>query len=111
MISCHDAARFFLSRVDEDAGDLMSNLKLQKLVYYAQGLHLALYDEPLFTEPIESWYHGPVVPELYESYKQYGAGAIPIPPDIDWSVYDNKTYLHLEQVYYFLGRFSAWQLR
>ena len=111
MISCHDAARFFLSRVDEDAGDLMSHLKLQKLVYYAQGLHLALYGEPLFAEPIASWEHGPVAPKLYEIYEQYRGGAIPIPPDIDWSVYDNKTYLHLEQVYYFFGRLSAWQLR
>jgi uncharacterized phage-associated protein len=38
MLSCYDVAQYFLSKADEDAGDLMSNLKLQKLVYYAQGI-------------------------------------------------------------------------
>ncbi len=44
MLSCFDVAKYFLAQADEDAGDLISNLKLQKLVYYAQGFHLALYD-------------------------------------------------------------------
>ncbi|OQY42717.1 MAG: hypothetical protein B6240_13665 [Desulfobacteraceae bacterium 4572_87] len=56
--------------LDEEAGDLISNLKLQKLVYYAQGFYLALYDEPLFNEPIEAWTHGPVIRELYRSYNE-----------------------------------------
>jgi uncharacterized phage-associated protein len=64
MLSCHDVAKYFLSLTDEDAGDLISNLKLQKLVYYAQGFHLALYDELLFEETIEAWTHGPVIPEM-----------------------------------------------
>ena len=42
MISCFNVARYFLAQVDEDAGDSLTNLKLQKLVYYAQGFHLAL---------------------------------------------------------------------
>ena len=65
------AAKYFLAQASEDAGDLISNLKLQKLVYYAQGFHLALYDEPLFLEAIEAWTHGPVVPDLYRHYKKY----------------------------------------
>lgn len=58
MISCSDVARYFLALVDEDAGDSLSNLKLQKLVYYAQGFHLALYGEPLFPRgdsSVETW--------------------------------------------------------
>ena len=69
MLSCDDAAKYFLAQVSEDAGDLISNLKLQKLLYYAQGFHLALYDQPLFPEAIEAWTHGPVVPDLYRHYK------------------------------------------
>ncbi len=61
MLSCDDAAKYFLAQTSEDAGDLISNLKLQKLLYYAQGFHLALYDEPLFPEAIEAWTHGPVL--------------------------------------------------
>ena len=65
MISCQDVANYFLSLCDEDAGDLISNLKLQKLVYYAQGFHLAISGEPLFDEKIMAWEHGPVIPQLY----------------------------------------------
>jgi len=32
MLSCYDVAQYFLAKADEDAGDLMSNLKLQKLL-------------------------------------------------------------------------------
>ena len=60
MLSCHDVAKYFLALTDEDAGDLISNLKLQKLVYYAQGFHLALFDTPMFGEPIEAWTHVPL---------------------------------------------------
>ena len=48
MCSSDDRARYFLTQINEDDGDLISNMKLQKLVYYAQGFHLALYDKPHF---------------------------------------------------------------
>jgi uncharacterized phage-associated protein len=111
MLSCFDVAKYFLSQASEDAGDLISNLKLQKLVYYAQGFHLALYDKPLFPEAIEAWISGPVVPVLYEYYKKYGAGAIDCPNDIDFSIYDEETRSFLDEVYLVFGQFSAWKLR
>lgn len=111
MLSCFDVAKYFLAQASEDAGDLISNLKLQKLLYYAQGFHLALYDKPLFPEPIEAWIHGPVVPALYEYYKKYGAGAIDYPRDVDFSIYDDETRSFLDEVYSVFGQFSAWKLR
>lgn len=62
MLNCFDVAKYFLAQQDETAGDLISNLKLQKLIYYAQGFHLAISDRPLFPEPIKAWIHGPAVP-------------------------------------------------
>ncbi|MBF0508059.1 MAG: SocA family protein [Deltaproteobacteria bacterium] len=111
MLTCYDVANYFLALKDEEAGDLISNLKIQKLVYYAQGFHLALFDDPLFCEPIEAWTHGPVVPELYHAYKQYGAGDIPTPEGLDFSIYDQQTTEHLNEVYSTFGQFSAWKLR
>jgi len=73
MKTCFDVANYFLKRQDPDAGDLMSNLKLQKLVYYAQGFHLAMENSPLFNEPIEAWEHGPVCVPLYHKYKSCGS--------------------------------------
>ena len=57
-------------------GDLITNLKLQKLLYFAQGWFLALYDTPLFKEEIQAWIHGPVVATVYHSYKGFGYGPI-----------------------------------
>lgn len=110
-LSCFDVANYFLAQQSEDAGDLISNLKLQKLVYYAQGCHLALFDAPLFQEPIEAWMHGPVVPELYRLYKQCGAGPIPTPKGVDFSGLDEETQELLDEVYSVYGQFSAWKLR
>ena len=111
MLTCFDIARYFLAHVNEDYGDNISNLKLQKLVYYAQGFHLALYDKALFNEPIEAWTHGPVVPALYRKYKDFGAGAIPIPRDMDFSIYDEQTKELLNDIFEVFGQFSAWKLR
>jgi len=111
MFSCHDIANYFLAQVNEDVGDLISNLKLQKLMYYAQGFHLALNDAPLFPEEIEAWIHGPVVPILYHACKKYGSGAIPSPVDTDFPIYPEETRELLDEIYSVFGQFSAWKLR
>ena len=45
----------------------ISHLKLQKLAYYCQGLHLAMHDTPIFTEEFEAWRHGPLSSETFPS--------------------------------------------
>jgi uncharacterized phage-associated protein len=60
-----------------DGGELISNLKLQKLLYYMQGFYLAYFQESLFDEEIEAWQYGPVVPVVYEHYKDNGSAGIP----------------------------------
>jgi len=106
-------AEYFLSKVDADAGDCISNLKMQKLVYYAQGFVLAITSKKLFNEDIIAWQHGPVVPELYESYKQFSASCIPVPERIDIkSILENSDLVEiLNDVYNVYGQFSAWKLR
>ena len=61
---------------DSAAGELVSNLKLQKLLYYQQGFHLAYFETPLFDEDIEAWMYGPVVPSIYETYKLAGSNGL-----------------------------------
>jgi uncharacterized phage-associated protein len=55
-----------------DSGSFISNLKLQKLLYYAQAWHLALFDKKLFPERFQAWIHGPAIPSVYRTYKKYG---------------------------------------
>jgi uncharacterized phage-associated protein len=112
MNTCFEAAHYFLKRQIPEAGDLMSNLKLQKLVYYAQGFYLAIMDSPLFNEKIEAWEHGPVCVPLYHRYKEFGSDAIDIPYDVDaYGIFDKKTHEILDMVHKYYGQFSAWKLR
>ncbi len=70
----HTAAKIAnqLIKIAEEAGDSLTHLKLQKLVYLSHGWHLALADEPLVDEGIEAWKFGPVVRSLYHKFKKWG---------------------------------------
>lgn len=108
-----DIADFFIWRANtgEEFGENISNLKLQKLVYYAQGFSLALNGRPLFHDAIEAWAHGPVVRTLYFKHREHGAGAIPTPEDFSVETMDQETLDLLEEVYSVYGQYSAWALR
>ena len=72
MFTVKQIAKYFLALSDPKVGDIISNLKLQKLCYYGQGFHLAFYGTRLFPNKIEAWTHGPVIRELYQAYKKHG---------------------------------------
>lgn len=59
-----------------EKGIEVTNLKLQKLVYFVQGFALATLEHPLFHEEIQAWTYGPVIPALYHRLKHYGAGVV-----------------------------------
>lgn len=46
-------------------------LMLQKLLYFIQGIHYALFGKPMFIEDCEAWIHGPVYPEVYDLFKDF----------------------------------------
>ena len=105
-------AKYILALSDPDDGDIISNLKLQKLLYYTQGFHLALADAAIFDEDIIHWRHGPVVENVYYEYKDFGSGALPVPTDIDFSDILSKDQKEIiDEVYNVYGQFSAWKLR
>lgn len=107
ILSAIDVAKYLLILVDREAGDAITQLKLQKLMYIAQGLHLALYDKPLFKEEIEAWQHGPVVRELYNEFKGYGTYPIPMPYKIDFKGFSLKTQEFIYQIYSEYGEHSS----
>ncbi|MES9964559.1 MAG: type II toxin-antitoxin system antitoxin SocA domain-containing protein [Candidatus Sedimenticola sp. 20ELBAFRAG] len=47
------------------SGETLSNLKLQKLLYYVQAWHLVFENDPLFDGKFEAWVHGPVSRSIY----------------------------------------------
>jgi uncharacterized phage-associated protein len=89
-------------------GDPVSNLKLQKLLYYAQAWQLAIHDEPLFSDPIQAWVHGPVVPSVYRRYKDWAWKPIednPVFPELDQTAQE-----HLAEVMSIYGTMTAYGL-
>lgn len=51
----------------------ISNLKLQKLLYFVQAQFFRVLGEPCFSDKIEAWSFGPVVVNVYHAYKFYGS--------------------------------------
>lgn len=57
-------------------GEPISNLQLQKILYFIQGNHLAKKGEPLFDADFYAWKYGPVIPNIYYEYCINGASKI-----------------------------------
>ncbi|MFJ8320143.1 Panacea domain-containing protein [Micrococcus luteus] len=64
--AAHNLAAYIVRRF---APNGIGTLKLQKLMYYAQGWHLGFLDAPIFTDRMEAWKHGPVLPGIYQFHK------------------------------------------
>ena len=111
MAQINDVAECFLYLDDSNEGDGISNLKLQKLAYYAQGFYSAIFGKPLFNNVISAWSHGPVVSDLYHKYKVFGSDRIPVPSDFNVASLENEEFKLLEEVFEVFGQYSAWKLR
>jgi uncharacterized phage-associated protein len=85
-------------------------MKLQKLLYYAQGFALAILGKPLFEDDFEKWAYGPVLPVVYNKYKAFGSEAIPRPEGASLLDYTDDERKLLDEVYYTFGQYSAWAL-
>lgn len=55
----------------------VSNLRLQKLLYFVQAQFLVSNKTSCFADDIEAWEFGPVVPNVYHHYKMFGSSCIP----------------------------------
>ncbi|NOL35223.1 type II toxin-antitoxin system antitoxin SocA domain-containing protein [Bacillus safensis] len=78
MAEVRNVAKYFLSKSIENTQYAITPLKLQKLLYYAQGIHLRDNNgTPLFDGNLLRWDHGPVNRIIYDDYKTYGYFTIP----------------------------------
>lgn len=94
----------------------ITNSKLQRLLYYAQGISLALSGKPIFKDPILAQRQGPVVDEVYREFTSYGNAEI---GEIELSeqeaqeinALDINTLNILNLTYENFAIYTAWQLR
>ncbi|WP_309074616.1 type II toxin-antitoxin system antitoxin SocA domain-containing protein [Paenarthrobacter sp.] len=110
--SAIDIARWFVEWAAAEDAEL-SNLKLQKLLYFAQGHFMDLTGgSPLFEDDMEAWAHGPVVPSVYREYKKFGSGNIqPDDAAFDWDSYEVEVGEFLVACWNTYGAMAAWKLR
>lgn len=121
MWRANEVADWFLVRhsskmqTDEAIDENLTQMKLHKLMYYAQGVYLAVFSQRLFDEELLAWQHGPVVRSIYTKYQ----GQRELSADIDNKqlanyqtiTEDENSKMILEVVYEQYGDYSAKQLR
>jgi uncharacterized phage-associated protein len=83
MADAYEVARYLvrLAAHDEEP-DFLTNLRLQKLLYYAQAWSLAMRGKPLFDDRIEAWPSGPVVPSVFDRFLGLGQRSL-LPDDVE----------------------------
>jgi uncharacterized phage-associated protein len=52
-------------------GELLTNKKLQKILYYLEAWFLVFFNKSLYEDKIEAWVYGPVIPDVYKTYKSF----------------------------------------
>ncbi|AOA58222.1 Panacea domain-containing protein [Acinetobacter larvae] len=59
----------------------ITNLQLQKFLYFSYVEYLIGCNDRLFSDSIEKWQYGPVVPSVYHAFKDYGFFSISKPKE------------------------------
>ena len=110
--SALDIARYIICIANRN-GDIITNLKLQKLLYYAQAWFLVNSNgKRLFVDNIEAWQYGPVIPPVYSEFSHFGRSPIEIDCDMDtdFSHFTNEVIEYLNEFCEEFLRFSATEL-
>lgn len=108
MYKASQIADFFLRRYASNGN--ITPMKLIKLVYIAHGWHLGLTDLPLIGETPEAWKYGPVIPSLYQTFKQFKNSPIKYDDQPEFSIGDNSIDSFLAKIWEIYGRFDGTQL-
>ena len=87
MATVLDVAHFLIKEENRKIEGSMTNLRLNKLLYFAQVISMLEHGQPLFDDDFAAWDLGPVIPSIYRCYKQYGDRPIPTPEALDYSVF------------------------
>ena len=87
----------------------VSNLKLQKLLYYVQAKFLIDKNKVCFENNIENWRHGPVIPQIYRSFKKYFNSNIEVFQKVNEEIsYEDKKLIDTVVLSYKLT--EAWEM-
>lgn len=72
-----ELSKYIIAKYD-NVGDLVTNKKLQKILYYIKAWGLVYFEDGVIDDDFEAWIHGPVCPSVYKEYKMFGYNSIKI---------------------------------
>lgn len=75
MRDARELADYILLKAAKE-GYFLTPLHINKLCYLVQGFTLRNTGESAFHNRIEAWQYGPVIPDVYDAFKQYGRNSI-----------------------------------
>ncbi len=87
-------------------GDI-TNMSLQKALYYTQGFFYAFHRTFLFTEDCEAWIHGPVYRDIYKRYSNYCFDPIDSMDEFDHSSLTGEEKLLLDSIIRYVCCYSG----
>lgn len=102
-------ARYVISRCTQNERPI-SNLKLQKILYFIQAEFLVGMDKACFEDDIEAWNHGPVVSCVYFEYNVFGSTNIPDQGNDGFELISKQDKAHLDAIIDTASKYSAWGL-
>lgn len=100
MIS--NVCKYILSRMND-----MTNLALQKSLYYIQGFSYALNGRYMFEEECEAWVHGPVYREMYLEYRDFFCNSNESIPEPDLSTFKTDEINLLDSIIKYICCYSG----
>lgn len=105
--SAKDVAGYLilLAAADEES-EYLSPMRLQKLLYYVQGWHLARAGHPIFGEKLKAWANGPVVPQVWHQFRNYGREGISLKESSNPQLSDGEK-LFIDRVWDIYKDYSA----
>lgn len=107
-----DIANFFIDLTNSMDECHITNMKVNKLVYFAQAWSMVKYNKKLFDENIEAWKYGPVIPSVYNAFKICGSQNIAATyGDYNQDIFSSEELDLLVDVALTYGKYEAFVLR
>jgi uncharacterized phage-associated protein len=110
-VTAEHVARYLIHVAAQGEAVPLTQMHVHKLLYYVQMASLASRGRVMFAEPIEAWQHGPVVADLYQTFKPFEKGPIPASEGREVGPLTDEDRHVIEAVWRRKGRYSAQGLR
>lgn len=108
-VNVYDVSNCFINLAQQEKNSL-TKLQMQKLLYYAQGFNLALYDKPIFDDDIQAWSYGPVVLKIHFAYKKFNSEPLTILDGLESNCLSPGTIKLIRSVLHQYGSYDGWDL-